>query len=156
MAQLIKETLKIQHPSWIELRADRLVSNLESLRRRSGQSDVLAVIKANAYGHGLNEIARTLDGKVSFFGVATLREALLLKENCPQTPVFLFGHLFSHEIPAAIGAGATLSISSYEKAKEISEDESRRIQDKIQKLTDKYTEMIDSITSAKEEEVMEV
>ncbi len=43
-----------------------------------------------------------------------------------------------------------------EKAKEISEDESRRIQDKIQKLTDKYIEIIDSITSAKEEEVMEV
>ena len=47
-------------------------------------------------------------------------------------------------------------VKEAEKAKEISEDESRRIQDKIQKLTDKYTEMIDSITSAKEEEVMEV
>jgi len=47
-------------------------------------------------------------------------------------------------------------VKEAEKAKEISEDESRRIQDKIQKLTDKYIEIIDSITSAKEEEVMEV
>jgi ribosome recycling factor len=47
-------------------------------------------------------------------------------------------------------------VKEAEKAKEISEDESRRIQDKIQKLTDKYIEMIDSITSVKEEEVMEV
>ena len=47
-------------------------------------------------------------------------------------------------------------VKEAEKAKEISEDESRRLQDKIQKLTDKYVEMIDNITSVKEKEVMEV
>ena len=40
-------------------------------------------------------------------------------------------------------------VKEAEKAKEISEDESRRLQDKIQKLTDKYVEMIDNITSVK-------
>jgi len=103
------------------LRADRLLQNLETLRKHSGQTDVLAVIKANAYGHGLSEIANALAGRVTYFGVATLREALELKENHPQTPVFLFGHLFPHEIPAALLGGITLSVSSVEKAKEISD-----------------------------------
>ena len=120
MEELKQHTSKIQHGAWIELRADRLAENLRTLREHSGQTDVLAVIKANAYGHGLKEIASALAGKVTYFGVATLREALELKEHHPRTPVFLFGHLFSHEIPAALLGGITLSVSSFEKAREIS------------------------------------
>lgn len=121
MTELVQSASEIQHGSWIELRADYLLENLRILRQHSKQNDVLAVIKANAYGHGLKEIANVLAGKVSYFGVATLREALELKEHHPQTPVFLFGHLFPHEIPAALLGGITLSVSSLEKAKEISE-----------------------------------
>lgn len=120
MTETIKQTSEIQHSSWIELRTDHLLENLQTLRQQSKQQDVLAVIKANAYGHGLREIAQTLSGKVTYFGVATLREALELKEHHPQTPVFLFGHLFFHEIPAALLGGITLSVSSLEKAREIS------------------------------------
>lgn len=121
MTELKQHTSRIQHGSWIELRANSLLKNLRTLQGHSGQTDVLAVIKANAYGHGLKEVAGTLAGKVTYFGVATLREALELKEHYPQTPVFLFGHLFPHEIPAALMRGITLSISSLEKAREISD-----------------------------------
>ncbi|MFH1800745.1 MAG: alanine racemase [Candidatus Omnitrophota bacterium] len=121
MTELTKEKSKVQHSSWIEIRADRLLRNLETLRNGSGQTDVLAVIKANAYGHGLRETAGILAGKVTYFGVATLKEALELKENHPQTPVFLFGHLLSPELPAALLGGITLSVSNLEKAREISD-----------------------------------
>ncbi len=47
-------------------------------------------------------------------------------------------------------------IKKAEKDHEISEDESRRIQDKIQKLTDKYIKVVDEMTAAKEKEVTEV
>jgi len=47
-------------------------------------------------------------------------------------------------------------IKKAEKDKEISEDTSRKIQDKVQKLTDKYVKMVDEITAAKEKEIMEV
>jgi alanine racemase len=120
VTELKRHTSRIQHSAWIELRKDALLKNLETLRQHSGQTDVLAVIKANAYGHGLREIASTLAGKVTYFGVATLREALELKEHHPKTPVFLFGHLFSHELSAALLGGMTLSVSSLEKAREIS------------------------------------
>lgn len=120
MPELIQGAARIQQSAWIELRANRLAKNLQLLQKYSGQTDVLAVIKANAYGHGLKEIAGALNGKVTYFGVATLREALELKEHHPKTPVFLFGHLFSHELPAALLGGITLSVSSFEKAYEIS------------------------------------
>ena len=121
MNEFTKRASKVQHSSWIELRSDRLLQNLRTLQTRSGQPDVLAVIKANAYGHGLKEIAGILAGQVAYFGVATLREALALKEHHPQTPVFLFGHPFSHEISAALLGGIILSVSSLEKAREISD-----------------------------------
>ena len=121
MTELIQTASGIRHSSWVELRVESLLKNLQTLRQHSGQTDVLAVIKANAYGHGLREIAGMLAGKVTYFGVATLREALELKEHHPQTPVFLFGHLFTHEIPAALLRGITLSVSSIEKAREISD-----------------------------------
>jgi len=47
-------------------------------------------------------------------------------------------------------------IKKAEKDKEISEDTFRKIQDKVQKLTDKYVKMVDEITAAKEKEIMEV
>lgn len=121
MTELKQHTSRIQHSSWIELRSDALLKNLQTLRQHSGQTDVLAVIKANGYGHGLKEIASILAGNVTYFGVATLREALELKEHHPKTPVFLFGHLFAQEIPAALLGGITLSVSSLEKAREISD-----------------------------------
>ncbi len=121
MSELVQGISRAQHSAWIELRKDALLKNLHALQRHSGQTDVLAVIKANAYGHGLREIASVLAGHVTYFGVATLREALELKEHHPQTPVFLFGHLFSHELSAALLGGITLSVSSLEKAREISE-----------------------------------
>jgi len=120
MFKTAQSTTQNQLGAWIELHTGHLTQNLRTLQGHSGQTDVLAVIKANAYGHGLREIAGALAGKVTCFGVATLREALELKENHPQTPVFLFGHLLSHEIPAALLGGITLSVSSLEKAQEIS------------------------------------
>ncbi len=120
MTELVQNASGVQHGSWIELRTDPLLENLRTLRKHARQNDVLAVIKANAYGHGLTEIARALAGQVTYFGVASLREALELKENFPQTPVFLFGHLFPHELSAALLGGIMLSVSSLEKAAEIS------------------------------------
>ena len=121
MASLNEKKAGIQCSAWIELSQGRLLKNLRTLQECSGQTDTLAVIKANAYGHGLSEIAGLLAGKVTYFGVATLREALGLKEHHPQTPVFLFGHLFSRELPAALLSGITLSVSSLGKAREISD-----------------------------------
>lgn len=121
MRDLTERTSGLDCGAWIELSQSRLLKNLRTLQERSGQTDALAVIKANAYGHGLPEIAKILTGNVAYFGVATLREALGLKEHYPQTPVFLFGHLFTRELPAALLCGITLSVSNLGKAREISD-----------------------------------
>ncbi len=110
------------YAAWIEIRQDHLLQNLRALKAFcSVQTEVLAVVKANAYGHGLLPVARTLDGKVRYLGVSSLHELLELKENRAQTPVFVFGRLTGPELRAALMDGVTLSVSSLEEAAEISE-----------------------------------
>lgn len=74
----------------IDLRALR--GNLETARRRAPGSRVMAIVKANAYGHGLVPVARALvagSAAVDAFGVACMAEALTLREAGLRQPVLL-------------------------------------------------------------------
>ncbi len=120
MPTLAKTTSLSQHGTWIEIRLDRLLKNLKTLKDQAGPgTGVLAVIKANAYGHGLSEIAKTLSPEVQFLGVSSLFEAMELREHGIQIPIFLFGRLLEAEIPAALTEGFVVSLSSLEEAEEI-------------------------------------
>ncbi len=122
MSSLVEPVTQSQHNSWIEIRRDRLAANLKTLKSFTNPgTDVMAIVKANAYGHGLLEIAAALAAQVSYFGVSSLREALELKEHRIETPVLIFGRLFNQELPAALMDGISLSASSFEEAKEISD-----------------------------------
>src|SRR5437868_1886556 len=102
--------------TWIEVRVDRLISNIRALKHLSGPGyEVMAVVKANAYGHGLLETARALEPETNFLGVSSLQEALELREHGITSPVFLFGRLFGPEIATAVKHGITLSISSLDE-----------------------------------------
>ena len=122
MPALVESTPKAGHGTWIEIRLDRLRANLKTLKQHAlPDSQVMAVVKANAYGHGLLEIAKALAGEAAYLGVSSAHEALQLKEHGVEIPVFLFGRLFGAEIPAVLTDGVTLSVSSLEEAREISE-----------------------------------
>lgn len=106
---------------WIELKAERLLENMNLIRAAAGSdNEVLAVIKANAYGHGLRQVARALDGHVLYLGVSSIKEALELKDLELKSRIFLFGRLFPNEIGAALLDGITLSVSSFSEAEDIS------------------------------------
>lgn len=123
MPPLVAEPgLQVPHAAWIEIQLGRLESNLTAIKAQcQAGTDILAVIKANAYGHGLLESARTLDGQVRYLGVSSWREVLTLKEHQIKTPIFVFGRLMGHELKASLIDGVTLTVSSLEEAQEISD-----------------------------------
>lgn len=109
--------------TWIEVHPDRILRNLDRLRQKTGTfTAVMAVVKSNAYGHGLIAVARELEGKVDFLGIGSLKEASLLREQAVTTPLFLFGRLFKDEVAMALQMNLTLTISSFEEAQAISEE----------------------------------
>ena len=67
---------------WVEVDLDALRHNVGAIRRRIGPSvRLMAVVKADAYGHGLTQVASTLmQCGVDAFAVANLSEALLLRQ----------------------------------------------------------------------------
>ncbi len=94
------------HRAWIEVDHDALVHNLGLLRRLAGEAcSVIAVVKANAYGHGAVEVARTLLGRgVERLAVATLGEGLELRAAGIAGPILVLWALGAPEAEAAVSA----------------------------------------------------
>lgn len=90
-------------PTVAEVDLLALAHNLKGIRTKVGRNvRVMAVVKANAYGHGIVEVARFLQQKnVEYFGVANAEEGVVLREAGITTPILVF------TIPAAT------QISSY-------------------------------------------
>jgi len=70
-----------------------LKNNLLVLQQQAPDSQLLAVVKANAYGHGMVRIAQTLSG-IHGLGVARLNEAVMLRESGIKTPIVLLEGFF--------------------------------------------------------------
>lgn len=98
-----------------EVRLDALRHNLRVVRARCPHSRVVAMVKANAYGHGLVPVARAL-GDADMLGVAVLDEALALREAGITRPVLLMEGVFSAaELRTAIAHGFALVVHQREQ-----------------------------------------
>ncbi len=73
---------------------DALLHNIAQINRLSPHSKIIAVVKANAYGHGLEQISQLLKNKVDAFGVACIEEALLLRQAGITQRIILLEGLF--------------------------------------------------------------
>lgn len=99
--------------SWIDLGAvrrncERLLAVLEEGDERVA---VCAVVKADAYGHGMWECARAaLEGGASWLAVATASEAFELRSHFERTPILCMGALTDPELDVALGAGAEIGV----------------------------------------------
>lgn len=94
------------HRAWIEVDHAALVANLAALRHLAGgEKVVIAVVKANAYGHGAIEVSRTLlDHGAERLAVATLREGLELRDAGIEAPILVLWALGAPEADRAVAA----------------------------------------------------
>ena len=103
----------LRPPTWIELRQSALEANIKAakglLRPETG---LMAVVKANAYGHGLSEVARLLKNKpeVQWLGVARLSEALTLRTLGIDLPTLVLGHTPVQDWNLAASESVSLAI----------------------------------------------
>lgn len=103
---------------WAEIDRSALRHNAGLLRDKFGTGvQLLAVIKANAYGHGMVEVARTIADQAAIFGVANLAEAITLREAVPN-PIIILGSALPQERAAIAEQGFIPSISTLEEARD--------------------------------------
>lgn len=102
--------------SEIQLSKSALLHNLQALKGllAPGTKSV-AVVKSNAYGHGLAEVVQILDGHVDAFQVDDLEELRLVR-SITKTPVWVLGYVPMNALPESIDLGAELSLYDLERA----------------------------------------
>lgn len=102
----------------VEVDLDAIAANLEALREGGG-ADVIAVVKADAYGHGVEAVAETLvEAGAAMLAVATVEEALYLRRVGIGAPVLvLLGAQDRAEAEAAVAAGCALVVWATDETK---------------------------------------
>jgi alanine racemase len=99
-------------PTWAEIDLNAVRSNLCRMREFIDASvGIMAVVKANAYGHGLCRVSQVLvEEGVDYLGVATVDEAVDLRMFGLDTPVLVLGSVLREEAKAAVDHDITLTL----------------------------------------------
>lgn len=93
----------------IDLEAIR--HNIDEVKGKiAADTKVMAVVKANAYGHGAVQVANCLKDKVDYYGVATIEEAIELREGQITHPILILGYTSPTQFSYAINNDITLTI----------------------------------------------
>ena len=109
-------------PTRVEVSLDALTRNLAAIRAHTGGAKVMAVIKANAYGHGLLPVAHHLmQNGADSLGVAFLEEGIALRNAGITTPILVFGGIGEKQVPLFLQHQLSLTAPSIEKLRLIDE-----------------------------------
>lgn len=109
-------------PCRIELSANALIHNVQQVRQAAPQSQLMAMVKANAYGHGSLWAAQVLADKVDALAVASLEEAQILRSGGCDLPLLILGGFFTaDELPLAETLGVWLVVHESWQLKALAE-----------------------------------
>lgn len=129
MAMMNEPTIRegdILRPTHLEINLAQLSRNYEAIQTAVSPATIMPILKANAYGHGLVEVAKHLEQLgAPYFGVAFLEEGILLREMGVRTPILVLGGIIGNQIPLFIEHDLTLTASSVEKLTQINETAAR-------------------------------
>ena len=98
-------------PAWLEIDLSAIGHNIGAIKEAMG-TDVMAIVKANAYGHGLVPVARAaLSGGANALGVALLQEGLTLRSAGIESPIVVLGPALPDQANALINANLSQVVS---------------------------------------------
>src|SRR5258708_37815920 len=101
-----------KNKSWIEVSKSSLCSNLSSIRRQVGDKvKILAIVKSNAYGHGLKQVSILLEDKIDWFGVDSIDEAMEIRLLGCKKPIVVLGYIPPERLVDA--SSNNISVSFY-------------------------------------------
>ena len=104
----------------VKIDLDVIARNFDAVKKKVGVS-VMAIVKADAYGHGAIQVARLLQDKCSFFGVSSMLEAMELRQAGLSNPILVLGRTPVSAFPLAIQQGIRPAIFHYNDALALSE-----------------------------------
>ena len=108
-----------ERPTRIVVDLDRIAGNLQRIRAHV-RVPVMAIVKANAYGHGLVPVARHLEASgVERLGVAFVEEGIALRRAGIRVPILVLGGIFGPQVAQFIAHDLEVTVSSVEKLRQV-------------------------------------
>ncbi len=107
--------IQATRPAWIEVNLDRLRNNIQIIKNKvTPQVKLLAVVKANAYGHGAVEVAKVAIAHGAYaLGVATIKEGMELRQAGIIAPILIMGAIDERESDAVVEYYLTPSVFTF-------------------------------------------
>jgi alanine racemase len=108
-------------PTYAVVKLGHIRDNLAAVRRRVAPARVMPILKANAYGHGLEAVARALAPEADAFGVALVEEGIALRRLGIRNPILVFGGVWTRQIPLFLDHALTLTVPSLARLRDVEE-----------------------------------
>jgi alanine racemase len=110
----------IKNKTWVEVSKSALLHNVQVFRKNIGKNVKLcAVVKANAYGHGLKEIIPLLKNKIDVFAVDNIEEAVIIRQMDNSIPVLVLGYITLSNLSIPIENNISFVVYNIETLKKI-------------------------------------
>lgn len=113
------------HYNTIEINCQQFIRNIQVLKSYVADSrqnvKFCLPVKANAYGHGLVEIAKITETHVDYFAVASLDEGSILRQNGIVKPILVFGAFADDQVAGLIEYNLEITVSSLYKAQVVTQ-----------------------------------
>ena len=107
-------------PTHLQVNCQDICHNYLQLKAHVGGRKVMAILKANAYGHGVIKVAQALEAiGADYFGVAYVEEGCMLRRAGIQTPILVLGGIIGDQIPLFLKERLDITASSIDKLKAI-------------------------------------
>ena len=109
---------------------NNILHNLLTIQKAVYPAKVMSVVKANAYGHGIEEVSLFIDTYTDYFAVAQLQEALLLRKINVTKPILIMGAMQEQELQLAIQSDMECCLPSFHLLK-VANDVAQQLQKKV-------------------------
>jgi len=117
-------------PTFLEVDLNQLKQNIENIRAHVAPAKIMPMVKANAYGHGIEGVAPFIEPYVDYFGVALVEEGIQLRQLGITKPILVAGGTLIEQLPLFIKHDLTLTGSSLDlliAAEQLAESTRQRI-----------------------------
>ena len=107
--------------TYAKIDLNAVLHNINEIKKKIGHNvKIMAIIKANGYGHGATTLGDFLGNEVDYYGVATIEEAMELRINGIKLPILILGYTSLSQYLEIVENDITQTVYTVEMAEEIS------------------------------------
>lgn len=110
-----------RRPVWAEVDLDIVRENVRQISNKVHGNKITAVVKADAYGHGADRVAKAIEDQVDNFAVSVVEEAITLRENGINKPIMVLSYTPQSYFKEALENDFILNVLSYDYAEKLNQ-----------------------------------